>query len=185
MIVDDRRSEAEIQREKRLSRLHYAFILACSGVPDAPFDGQRVHYRDVVHTLQALQIPYSETDPGDSEYRYLGEPRESDDPDWLAKVQDLQASGIIPYVKLQEIVCSTGVIASSCGTLGTLGGPLAPWGGIVPDVAFEQAVDTRVVISLRVTPVEVDTEGNPIPCRSVQWWQQARADLIEHWRCGA
>lgn len=89
----------------------------------------------------------------ESEYRYLA--NESDDPDhspWKWALE-WKGAGILTRPQFDALIDDLGLVVEKCGTLGTLGGPLTPWGGIVADVAFRDDHDEERIISLRATPI--------------------------------
>lgn len=104
-------------------------------------------------------------------------PRES----FWASICDIQVSGILDRATLFNLLDSIGAAFENCQTMGTLGGPLAPWGGIVPDFAFD--VESQVLFaSIRITPILCRREnGAWEPCRAPSEWQwETIAEILRH-----
>lgn len=94
-------------------------------------------------------------------------PRES----FWACISDIQVSGILDRDTLFGFLDAIGASFEDCETLGTLGGPLAPWGGVVPDFPFN--VESQALISsIRITPALCKlVDGEWEPCRGPSEWE--------------
>ena len=88
-----------------------------------------------------------------------------------ACISDIQVSGILDRYTLFRFLDSIGAAYEDIGTMGTLGGPLAPWGGVVPDFPFK--VESQALIaSIRVTPILCKfVDGEWEPCRAPSEWE--------------
>lgn len=108
--------------------------------------------------LQASREPFGASEDdlcemGDSEYDYLAEESGDRDPeDWFAQLQDFTVSGILDRPTFDAWIDDLGAFPDGCQTMGTLGGPLAPWGGICWDTSW--TIESQVLIAcVRVTPL--------------------------------
>ena len=165
--------------------MQFSVLLSVAGIPDR-YNYQETCYRDVLRACQAAGLAVDETEPGDSEYDYLAtETDDNPDPDsfwgeWKAGVQDLTASGIIGKEAFTELMESIGAYPEDCETLGTLGGPLAPWGGVVPDISFRMECQ-ELIDSIRVTPVPKRFEREPAsPEEAEDTWDRLRAAIFKY-----
>lgn len=95
------------------------------------------------------------SEPGDSKYTYLSE--DADD-EW-SKLQGFQVAAVLDRDELDLWLQSLGAWANTNETMGTLGGPLAPWGGVVWDCDFT-IESARLISSIRVTPVPWNARTN-------------------------
>ena len=92
-----------------------------------------------------------------------------------ACISDVQGSGIFDRETTLEWLSNIGANFEDCETLGTLGGPLAPWGGIVPDLPFN--VESQCLIaSIRITPI-LCKDGEPVRAPSETQWEQIKSVL--------
>ena len=136
--------------------MEFSVVAHFSGIPGeySPCD---TSYDDALRASQASGLSVDETEPGDSEYAYLATECGEPDPDswwgkWKERVQDCTVSGIIGRDAFTRWLDDLGAFAEDCGTMGTLGGPLAPWGGVVADISFR--IESQVLIeSIRATPI--------------------------------
>lgn len=95
-------------------------------------------------------------------------PRES----FWACIADAQGSGIFDRKTFLKWIDDIGASFETDATLGTLGGPLAPWGGIVPDMAFNIESQT-LISSIRVTPI-LCKDGEPVRAPSEWEWERIK-----------
>ncbi len=130
---------------------------------------------DAIRACETAGIGESEpSEVGDSEYSYLAD--ESEKPNWFEHLQDYQASGIVDRETLTRLIDDLGAFAEDCETMGTLGGPLAPWGGIVADIPFR--IESQVLIEcIRVTPIPCGTDGEPLK-GDERTWDRVRAAML-------
>jgi hypothetical protein len=155
-------------------RLYYSVVASFTGwYADPRYWPSDVTLRDVCNVLRRLKLPFTRTRQGDSEYSYLAEedtvgfPEEyrkryrnrrpvNEEPfpskwDFFRRLSDVDVSGILNHSQLVVLTDDLGLYATNTKTMGTLGGPLSSWGGVVPDICLES--DSSVLIcSVRVTP---------------------------------
>lgn len=93
---------------------------------------------------------------------------------WLL-AQDIAVSGVLGKAAFKEFVDLLGAYAEDVQTMGTLGGPLSPWGGVVPDISFTME-QPLIIECIRATP---------IPCRKDEpmrgderTWDRVRAATL-------
>jgi len=174
-----------------MRRLEYSIVAEFTALPH--------DIRDIDYWSNQVPLGITISEPGDHDYIYLAVEEElpnhtPTDPDqpcldcpireedscpfWCQfayKGQVLHASGILTQKEFDKWVSNLYLVADSTETMGTLGGPLAPWGGVVPDIVFQYESQT-VIASIRVTPFVVDEnrEGVPIP-----WREMNNNDLLK------
>lgn len=143
---------------------------------DAPRGDHPIIRRSLV---RALGMSSTESD-----YRYLGEESATDPEGWLSATER-KGSGILTRSQFATLLEDLGnPEPSETETLGSFGGPLAPWGGVVADINWELHGYVDYILCLRVTPIPRRGSVAKSPGHAKRKWRRIRRAVLSHYADG-